>query len=62
MSVHLITPLATKGDVRRVEGNLPYLATKEDIRKIEVWILAGVFGGIVLAVTMALALFRMFLP
>lgn len=54
--------LATKGDIQRVEGNLPYLATKEDIQKIKVWILAGVLGGIVIAVTVALTLFRILLP
>ena len=70
MSVYLITleeknvlpNLATKGDIQRVEGNLPYLATKEDIQKIKVWILAGVLGGIVIAVTVALTLFRILLP
>ena len=52
-----------------VETALPTLATKEDIQKIKVdiekikvWILAGVLGGIVLAVTMVLTLFRIFLP
>lgn len=61
--------LATKGDIQRVEGNLPYLATKEDVRKIDVdvqkvkvWILAGVLGGIVLAVTVVSTLLRTFLP
>ena len=61
--------LATKGDIQRVEGNLPYLATKEDVRKIDVdvhkvkvWILAGVLGVIVLAVTVVSTLLRTFLP
>ena len=54
--------LATKGDIRRVEGNLPYLATKEDIQKIKVWILGGVLAGIVIVVPVVLTLFRIFLP
>ena len=54
--------LAAKGDMQRVEGNLPYLAAKEDVRKIKVRVLAGVPGGIVLAVTVVSTLPRAFLP
>ena len=50
-----LTRLETKLDTA-----LPYLATKEDIQKIKVWILAGVLGGIALAVTVAFAFLKMF--
>ena len=44
----------------RLDTVLPYLATKEDIQKIKVWTLAGVLGGIVLAVTVALTFLKVF--
>lgn len=56
----ILPHLATKEDVRKID--LPHLATKEDIQKVKVWILAGVLGGIVLAVTVVSTLLRTFLP
>lgn len=44
----------------KLETVLPYLATREDIRKIKVWALAGILGGIGLAVTVALAFLKIF--
>ena len=44
----------------RLDTILPHLATKEDIQKIKVWALAGVLGGIALAVTIALAFLKIF--
>ncbi len=42
----------------KLETHVQYLATKEDIQKLKVWVLGGVVGGMVLAVTITLAIAR----
>lgn len=59
--------LATKADVVELNGRLQSLvtrlesfATKEDIQKVKVWVLSGVLGGMVLAVTFAIGIAKLF--
>ena len=42
-----------------LETRIDYLATKEDIQKIKVWVLAGVIGAVVVALGIALAILRL---
>ena len=46
----------------RIETKMENMATKEDIQKIKVWILAGVLGGIGMATLVILALARLIIP
>ena len=49
--------------VAALETHMHYLATKEDIQKIKVWVLCGLLGGISLAVMLVLASIRwLFMP
>lgn len=43
-----------------VETHVQYLATKEDIAQVKVWILSGVIGGAVIATGLAIAVIRIF--
>ena len=43
----------------RLETHLGYLATKEDIQKIKVWILGGVIGGMVAALALAAGILKL---
>lgn len=44
-----------------LEARMEYLATKEDIQKLEVWVLGGVIGAIIAGCTMAFGAARLFL-
>ena len=49
--------------VAALETHMHYLATKEDIQKIKVWVLGGLLGGISLAAMLILASIRwLFMP
>ena len=55
----------TPGDKETCRGSragFPYLAAKEDVRKIKVRVLVGVPGGIVLAAKVVSTLLGTFLP
>lgn len=39
----------------RIETKLEYIATKEDIQKIKVWLLSGILGGMGMAAVLAMA-------
>ena len=41
------------GRVSALEAKLSYLATKEDIQKLKVWVLAGTIGAGVIALSIA---------
>ena len=43
----------------KLEGRMDYLATKEDIQKIKVWVLSGVLGGMVAAATITVAVVKL---
>lgn len=43
-----------------LETRVEYLATKEDIQKIKVWVLSGAIGGIVAAVSLSIAILKFF--
>ena len=47
--------------VRALETHLSYLATREDVIRLKVWILGSVIGGMVIVATLALAVYRLFL-
>ncbi len=51
----------------RLETRIEYLATKEDVQKLEtrveqvkVWVLAGVIGGMAVAAGLTVAILRLF--
>ena len=48
------------GRLSRLETRVEYLATKEDIQKLKVWVLAGVLGGTMLAAGLALGVLKLF--
>ncbi len=48
--------------VAQLESHMRYLATKEDIKKIKVWVLGGLLGGLPVVLLLALAIIRMFMP
>ena len=48
------------GRVSALEVRLDYLATKEDIQKLKVWVLAGTIGAGVLALSVAAIFVRRF--
>ncbi len=41
-----------------LETRIEYLATKEDIQKIKVWVLSGLLGGIAAAVSLSFAILK----
>ena len=43
----------------RLETRVEYLATKEDIQKIKVWVLGGVIGGIVFSAAVAIGILKL---
>ena len=47
--------------VRALETHLPYLATREDVLRLKIWVLGGVIGGMVIVAMLALAVYRLFL-
>ena len=47
-----------EGRVATLEARIQYLATKEDIQKIKVWVLGGVVGAMVLGVGIAFTVAR----
>ena len=53
------------GDLRdrvsKLEAHLHHLATKEDVANLKVWVLYGLVAGIVIAVSLAAAIIRLFL-
>lgn len=52
--------LATKADVKEINGQIKYLATKEDMQKVKVWVLSGVLGGMVLVATLVIGIAKFF--
>lgn len=44
----------------RVETKLEHMATKEDIQKIKVWILGGILGSVVLAMSVFFTILKFF--
>ena len=48
--------------VTALETHLQYLAKKEDIKDLKIWILAGVVGGMALAVGLAMTFLKLFGP
>ncbi len=44
----------------RIEARLEYFATKEDIQRIKVWILAGVLGGMSITAMLVLGAAKLF--
>ncbi len=44
----------------RLETRIEYLATREDLQKVKVWVLGGVIGGMAVAVGLTLAILRLF--
>ena len=43
----------------RLETRIEYLATKEDIQKIKVWVLTGVIGAAVAGATLAVGILKL---
>ena len=48
------------GRVSALEARLDYLAKKEDIQGLKVWILCGTIGGIIIAATMCISVLKLF--
>ena len=44
----------------RIEARMEHVATKEDIKKLRVWVLGGVLGALGLAVLAAIGVARLF--
>ncbi|MCY4381667.1 MAG: hypothetical protein OXE44_00760 [Nitrospinae bacterium] len=42
-----------------LETHIQYLATKEDIQKVKVWVLGGVLGGMGIAAAITVGIFRL---
>ena len=50
-----------EGDVRAVQEKLAHVALREDVLKLKLWVLGGVIGGMVIAVSLGIAIARLFL-
>lgn len=50
---------AIEADVAALNARLDYLATKEEIQSVKVWILCGVLGGMSVAAALAIAIFKL---
>lgn len=50
------------GRVSAIEATLKHVATKEDMQKVRVWVLGGVIGAGVLALSIAAIFVRWSLP
>ena len=50
-----------EGDMRSVEEKLKYVALREDVLKLKLWILAGVIGGMLAAMTLGLGIARVWM-
>ena len=46
-------------DVAVLKTHMGYLATKEEIQSVKVWILCGVLGGMAVAATLAISIFKL---
>ena len=51
---------AVESRLAALETHVKYLATKEDIQKIKVWVLAGVLGGSAIAVGLTATVIKLF--
>ena len=51
--------VAVEADVAVLNARMDYLATKEEIRSVKVWILCGVLGGMSVAAALAIAIFKL---
>ena len=50
-----------EGDVRAIQSTLQHVALREDVLRLKLWVLGGVIGGMVIAVTLGIAIARLFL-
>ena len=46
----------------RLETQMKYMATKEDIQKLKIWVLGGVLGSVFAAIPIALLVVKVFFP
>lgn len=51
--------VAVEADVAVLNARMDYLATKEEIRSVKVWILCGVLGGMSVAAALAIAILKL---
>ena len=49
----------TESRLARLETRIEYLATKEDIQKIKVWVLGGAIGAAALCATLAVGILKL---
>ena len=50
-----------EGDMRAVHEKLGHVALREDVLRLKLWVLGGVIGGMVIAVSLGIAIARLFL-
>lgn len=51
---------AVEDRLTRLETRMDYMATKEDIQKLKIWVLIGVLSSIVAAIPIALLVVKVF--
>ena len=52
---------AVEDRLARLETRMDYMATKEDIQKLKNWVLGGVLGSVVVAISIVLLVGRVYL-
>ena len=48
-------------DVREIKTNMKHVALQKDVLGLKIWVLVGVIGGMITAVSLGIALARLFL-
>ena len=52
---------SVEGAVRAINAHMSHVALREDVLKLKLWVLGGVIGGMVIALTLGIAIARLFL-
>ena len=50
-----------EGHLRELREGMKHVALREDVLKLRIWVLGGVIGGMIAAVTLGIAIARLFM-